>query len=96
MIEQKGSGYKSVHNLVLKSRENLSINGVKEIINFDENNVSMKTDCGDLSVEGEAIRIDVLNTETGEVEMRGKINAISYYDSSSSDKQSLLSKIFKW
>jgi sporulation protein YabP len=95
IMEQKATNAKALHNLTLNSRENLSINGVKEILNFDENSVCLKTDYGDLSIEGNSIRIDILNIETGNVVMRGKINSIYYYDSISADKHSLLSKIFK-
>lgn len=95
MLESKPSVNKISQDLILRSRECLSITGVKEIISFDENNVNLKTVHGDLSIDGENIHITVLNVEKGEVEMRGKINAINYYDSLDYEKSSFLSRLFK-
>ncbi len=95
MLESKPSVNKVSQDLILRSRECLSITGVKEIISFDENNVNLKTVHGDLSIDGENIHITVLNVEKGEVEMRGKINAINYYDSLDYEKSSFLSRLFK-
>ena len=95
MVEAKGNGNKSVHNLILNSRGKLSIDGVKDIICFDENNVSLKTVCGDLSIDGENLHINVLNIEKGEVEMIGKIIGINYLDTNDNERTSLLARIFK-
>ena len=95
MLENKGVGSKLISNVILNSREKLSINGVKEIISFDENYVSLRTVCGDLTIDGENIHINILNTEKGEVEMTGKIGSLNYYDSHNGEKTSLISKIFR-
>lgn len=95
MSEPKGAIKLNSHDIVINNRERLSLNGVKEIINFDENNVNLKTVCGDLLIEGEGIHINVLNIEKGEVEMHGKISALNYFDSVDGGKSSLLSRIFK-
>ena len=95
MSENKIHMLKASHEIVLISRERLSINGVKEIINFDENEVNLKTICGDLIIEGENIHINVLNISVGDVELTGKISCINYYDTNQIEKQSILSKIFK-
>lgn len=95
MLESKSVPNKAVHDVILDKRERLSINGVKEIINFDENAVNLKTVCGDLSIEGENIHINILDIEKGELEMHGKINGLNYFDSGDGEKHSLLSKIFR-
>ncbi|MBR2381351.1 MAG: sporulation protein YabP [Clostridia bacterium] len=95
MLESKVNNTRIIHNLVMNSRENLSINGVKDIISFDENNVNLKTVCGDLYIEGENLHINVLNIEKGEVELTGKISGLNYFESSNNEKSSLLSRIFK-
>ena len=66
---EKPANPKTVHDVVLNSREQLYINGVKEIINFDENNINLKTVMGELSIEGENIHINVLNIEKGEIRL---------------------------
>ena len=95
MLDSKAVSSKAEHNLILNFREKLSITGVKEIINFDENGVNVKTICGELSIEGENIHINALNVERGELEITGKLNGINYLDVYESDKRTLLSRIFK-
>ena len=96
MSENRPLVSKGKHDLNMYSREKLNINGITEIINFDENEVNLKTTVGDLTIDGDNLRIDILNIESGEVELVGKINCIIYSDTIDSDKRSLLSKIFKW
>ena len=86
---------KSEHKIILNFRESLSITGVKEIINFDDKNINLKTICGEMSVDGENIHINVLNVENGELEILGKINGINYLDIDDGDRKTLLSRIFK-
>lgn len=95
MSESKQLANKITHDLVLHSREKLNICGVKEIISFDESSVNLKTVNGDLSVDGENIHITVLNVEKGDVELIGKINALTYYDSLEYEKSSIFSRLFK-
>lgn len=95
MLESRSASTKSEHSLTLHYREKMSITGVKEIINFDDKSMNVRTVCGELGIEGESIQINVLNVEKGELEITGKINGINYYDLFESDKRSLLSRIFK-
>ncbi len=95
MLESRSASTKSEHLLTLHYREKMSITGVKEIINFDDKSMNVRTVCGELGIEGESIHINVLNVEKGELEITGKINGINYYDLFESDKRSLLSRIFK-
>ena len=80
---------------MLNARERLSITGVKEIINFDDKTVNIKTVCGEMCIDGENIHINILNVEKGELEISGKINGINYFDIDESDRKTLLSRIFK-
>lgn len=95
MSDSRGVSCKAEHNLTLNFREKLSVTGVKEIINFDEKGVNVKTLCGELSVDGENIHINALNVEKGELEISGKINGINYFDTYDGDRKTLLSRIFK-
>ena len=95
MLDSKSVSSKIEHNLILNSREKLSITGVKEIINFDEKVVNIKTVCGELCIDGDNIHINVLNVEKGELEVVGKFNGINYFEIYDGDKKNLLSRIFK-
>lgn len=94
-MDNRGTNIKIPHDIILNNRNKLSINGIKEIINFDENTVSLKTVSGDLVIEGENIHINILNIEKGEIEMNGTITALTYFDHVGNERHSLLSKIFR-
>ena len=95
MTDTKSSPIKPIHDVFIGSREKMNISGIKEILNFDDTTVNLKTVCGDLCIEGANLHITVLNIEKGEVEMNGKINSVYYYDTTDNDKRSLLARIFK-
>lgn len=94
MLENKEARSKTSHELVLLSRESLNIKGIKEIINFDENEVYMKTVCGDMIIDGTGLHVNVLNVANGDIEIRGKINGINYSDNNEQDKKGILGRIF--
>lgn len=84
------------HEIVISERKSLKIFGVREVDSFDECGAVLKTDMGELTVEGEALKLGVLDTERGEVTLSGKINGLLYSDDGrSSEKKGLFSKMFK-
>lgn len=95
MLDSRGSSQMAEHKLILDLRERLTVTGVKEIINFDEKSINIKTVCGELSIDGEDIHINALNVEKGELEVQGKINGINYFDVFEGDKKTLLARIFR-
>ena len=75
---------KQTHRLSLEGRARMSIVGVTEVISFDEVCVLLKTDCGDMTIDGSGLKIGVLDTDKGVVELGGRIDAVYY--SSTNDK----------
>ena len=68
------------HRLTLNERNKLTVTGVTEVVSFDEETVRLVTTCGILNLEGEELRIHVLNTKDGTVAVTGKLNGILYED----------------
>jgi sporulation protein YabP len=68
------------HALTLSARERLSVSGVKEVESFDEQSVILQTDCGEMTVEGEALHVGTLDIARGVVEVQGRISAILYQE----------------
>ncbi len=66
------------HNLILENRKRLNLSGVVRVDNFDENEVSVHTHLGHLSVRGEQLHITRFNTETGDMLLDGNIYALVY------------------
>ena len=80
--------------LHLEDRRQLRIGGVKEVISFDDGGAVVLTENGELSVEGEGIRISNLDKDSGEIEITGKIDAMIYSVDSSDKKKGLRSRLF--
>ena len=74
------------HALSLMDRKQLTLSGVKDVVSFDETNVVLQTVCGMLSIEGQELHVQVMNTETGEVVLAGTVNCMTYYRDESNDK----------
>lgn len=83
------------HELHLRSRRQMSVDGVKDIIGFDETAVQMTTTCGDMTVEGSELHISVLDVERGVVCLEGKIEGIYYSDPHEAERRSFWSKLVK-
>jgi sporulation protein YabP len=66
------------HNLTAIDREKITVSGVSEVVSFDEANVRLITVRGILNLEGEGLRIHVLNTKDGTVAVTGKLNGVLY------------------
>ena len=66
------------HSLSLKNREKLSLDGVSEVLSFDEGAVLLKTALGRVTVEGDGLHVTKLLLDCGEVNIEGNIRAILY------------------
>lgn len=71
------------HSLVAADRREITVKGVSEVVSFDESNVRLVTVCGILNLEGEGLRIHVLNTKDGCVAVTGRLNGVLYEDDAS-------------
>lgn len=73
------------HSLILENRGLLRISGVKDIDGFSETRIVLNTVMGELVIRGEELHVNVLETETGDFSMTGKIKSMCYNRFSSSD-----------
>ena len=64
--------------IVLRSREEISIDGVIDILSFDENELAVETTLGRLYLDGEGLHVTLLSVEEGKLGLKGKINALNY------------------
>lgn len=84
-----------IHDVILKNRKNLSITGVLDVDNFDEETVTTYTDQGELTIKGENLHISKINLDTGDISLDGTITALIYSDNINSEKQGFFSRLFK-
>ena len=75
MTEEKKT-MKMPHNVILEDRRNLTVSGVSDVDSFDEQNITVFTDMGELAVRGYNLHINKLNIETGELTLEGEISSL--------------------
>ena len=85
---------KQKHQVVLKNREKVIINGAAEVDSFDENRVVLITELGVLVVKGSSLHIQSLNVESGDVSVNGRIDSL-YYIEAQPQTSSFWGKLFK-
>lgn len=66
------------HNLTLKERKALTMTGVTEVVSFEDSAVSLRTELGDLTVQGRDLQLKTLSVEGGQVEVTGNIASLVY------------------
>ena len=76
------------HSITSQDRRTITVRGVREVISFDDGGVDLLTVCGRLTLEGEGLRVTVLNTKDGIVEVTGKLCGLLYEDIDVQDSKS--------
>ena len=81
--------------IVIRDRQSVSILGVEEVVNFDEESVRLKSVDGELYLEGSGIKIDTLDTERGLVMLTGRINGMYYATDAEKQKKGFFGKLMR-
>ena len=76
----------TLQTLTLKSRRELTVDGVSHIISFDSEYVYVETNMGKLTVEGKDLVIDNLSKVEGRISILGEISAIYYSEVKNKEK----------
>lgn len=66
------------HDLILKDRKILTVTGVTEVVSFEENAVVLRTELGELAVQGQGLQLKALSVEGGQTSVEGSISALLY------------------
>lgn len=83
------------HELVLTGRRELKVSGVKEVLSFDDRSVALDTVCGELTIDGEGLKVSALDTKCGRVSVVGNVTSAIYSDSPSGERKGLFGRLFK-
>ena len=79
--------------LSLCDRHTLSLDGVCDVVSFDETAVLLKTTLGALTVEGRGLHIRTLDLATGTVAIEGEVSAIFYTDKPAGGKGGFFARL---
>lgn len=84
------------HSVKVLERNNIFISGTKKVHNFNENEFLISTVMGNLNIKGSNLELIKLDTNDGNICIKGKINSVSYLEGIDGEKESgFFSKLFK-
>ena len=66
------------HRLTIDERQHLEVTGIREVLRFDERQVSLRSEKGVLILQGEGLRLKTLAPENGRVVVDGRIDNLAY------------------
>lgn len=75
------------HGLALKDRRHLAVTGVSRVISCDENTAVLETPLGNLTIGGQELQIGELSTQSGQVQLSGKIEYLQYAENQQSGRR---------
>ena len=93
-MTEKTTGETPKHALTLTARNRAEISGVTEVESFDEHSVILVTDCGEMTVEGEDLRVGALDIARGVIEVTGTVGGVYYRDAAPA-RRGLRSRLFR-
>ena len=91
MDERKRTG----HRISLEEREHLTVTGVMDVEEFNEDGIKAETERGLLMVKGSGLSVTRLDVEAGVLEIEGEVVSLEYNDRGAGGNGSFLSRIFK-
>ena len=84
------------HSIKLLERNAIFISGTKKVNNFNENEFFVNTVMGPINIKGSGLELIKLDTNDGNICIKGKINSVSYLDDENGVKENgFFSKLFK-
>lgn len=82
-------------DLVLRSRKHMEINGVSDVMSFDETSAHLNTACGEMMIEGENLHVGTLDLSRGLLTLDGSIDGIYYAKGVPEEKKGFWGKLLK-
>lgn len=93
--QEKSAKPRMLHNIIMENRKKTAISGVLDIDSFNEQGVIVLTEMGVLIIKGTDLHINKLNVESGDVNIEGEINSLTYTDLNDKKTSSIIKNMFK-
>lgn len=83
--------------LTLDSRKKMTVDGVQEIISFNDEQILLNTVLGSMDIRGENLKMNKLDVQNGDIMISGKISYIVYTNDGKKNKKSknIFSTLFR-
>ncbi|MCQ2463664.1 MAG: sporulation protein YabP [Clostridia bacterium] len=69
---------KKPNGVIMQNRKTLTVSGVNDVDNFDNESITAYTDYGVLTIKGKGLHMSSLSTDIGELNIEGEISSLNY------------------
>ena len=76
-MEQQNSISRN-HKLSLDNRKRSTMTGIKDVVEFDLNQVLLESVLGMIHIKGKDLKVTRLSLEKGEVDIEGTVDSVTY------------------
>ena len=84
------------HSVKILERGSVFISGTKKVNNFNDTEFLLNTVMGSINIKGSNLELIKLDTNDGNICIKGKINSVNYLDGDLKEKEEgFFSKLFK-
>ena len=83
------------HNLILENRSRLMLSGVTDVDCFNEEEIRLFTQLGEITIRGRTLQINEMSVESGDISVEGDVWSLCYGEKDRKKKLSMLGKLFK-
>jgi sporulation protein YabP len=82
-------------SLMLYQRKLMQLCGIEDVVSFDELNIYLVTEYGNLLIEGTDLHITALDVASGNMTVEGMIRSMIYNDKETKKKDGFFSRMTK-
>ena len=86
------NGSSAEHHICIYNRKTADLSGITEVENFCETEINLRSPNGDITVEGENLKIESFSVESGKLCIAGDISGVFYYEKFRSAKGGLFAR----
>lgn len=97
MDDRKAAKPLKTHAIHIDNRERVTITGVEDVDNFNEEEVNFQAECGYVTLTGSDLHITRLSLDDGQLVIEGVINGVAYSGSTEQAERGsgFFSRLFK-
>ena len=85
------------HTVRMEDRKKVEFTGITDVISFELVKVILESDYGVIVIKGDALHVNKLSVEKGELDVDGRIDSLVYSQNSPAGKkgESLVNRLFR-
>ena len=85
----------SNQTVLLRDRRILELDGVSDVVGFDDTAVLLRSTLGSMTVEGTGLHITRLDLDKGLLSVEGRISAVFYTDEGKGEKRGFFARLLR-